>query len=395
MDANYIRGKTNPALPQSRRFSSAGGINYHEGTMATQCKDRFDYQTKDIKTCPSFSPFKNSTNGNTTQKKEISYLDLFCGIGGFRFAVNQAGKDGKISSRCVLSSDIDTDCQKAYLANFGEIPAGDIKAIKSEEIPNHDILLAGFPCQPFSICGDMKGFEDMRGTLFFEIARILKEKQPQAFVLENVKLLAGHNQGKTLERIIQTLRNIGYHNVSYRILNALDFGLPQKRERIFIVGFKEPKPFEWPEGNVPMTPLKDILEKKAPTRFYASEYIRKSRLKQLKPRKETTIWHENKAGHVSAYPYSCALRAGASYNYLLVNGERRLTPREMLRLQGFPDDFQIACNDSQTRKQAGNSVPVPVVAAVIKNVFKAMEWGDARQSKSGNGISKERLTAFK
>jgi DNA (cytosine-5)-methyltransferase 1 len=137
-------------------------------------------------------------------------------------------KEKRATPKCVFSCDIDPDCQKAYAANFGHIPAGDIKQVEAMDVPDHEILLAGFPCQPFSICGDMKGFEDTRGTVFFDIARILQEKQPQAFVLENVKLLAGHNRGRTLARIIQTLGELGY-KTDYRVLNALDFGLPQKR----------------------------------------------------------------------------------------------------------------------------------------------------------------------
>jgi len=250
---------------------------------------------------------------------------------------------------------------------------GDITNFSAEDIPNHDILLAGFPCQPFSIIGKRKGFEDMRGTLFFDIARILREKQPSAFVLENVKLLVGHNKGKTFARILETLRECGY-KVSHRVLNALDFGLPQKRERVFIIGFRKAGHFEWPSGDIPMKPLSDILEKNVPEKYYASERIRKKRLKKCKPTKELTIWHENKSGNISANPFSCALRAGASYNYLLVNGTRRFTPREMVRLQGFPDSFKIVCNDSQARKQAGNSLPVPVAKDILKNVIRACGW---------------------
>jgi DNA (cytosine-5)-methyltransferase 1 len=300
--------------------------------------------------------------------KTIRFIDLFCGIGGFRYAIEGGAHKIGVEAECVLSSDIDPDCQKAYEANFGERPAGDIRKIAADSIPDHDILLAGFPCQPFSIIGHRKGFEDTRGTLFFEIARILEAKKPQALVLENVKLLAGHNGGKTLSRIMEALRDLGY-SADRRVLNALDFGLPQKRERIFIVGFKSPRDFEWPKGGIPMTPLRDILERRVPAKFYASDYIRKRRLALHPPTKEPTIWHENKAGHISAYPYSCALRAGASYNYLLVNGERRLTPLEMLRLQGFPDSFKIVRNDGQTRRQAGNSLPVPVAESVLSQVF--------------------------
>jgi len=313
--------------------------------------------------------------------KIIRFIDLFCGIGGFRYAIEKVAEKLGVQTECVLSSDIDPSCREAYAANFGEKPKGDIHQIDSETVADHDILLAGFPCQPFSIIGHRKGFEDVRGTLFFEIARILEAKKPKAFVLENVKLLAGHNGGKTLARIMEVLRNLGYY-ADCKIFNALDFGLPQKRERIFIVGFREPVVFEWPSGGNKMTPLCDILEKDIPKEFYASEYIRKRRLSKQTPTKEPTIWHENKAGHISVYPYSCALRAGASYNYLLVNGERRLTPREMLRLQGFPDSFKIVCNHSQTRRQAGNSLPIPVAESVLLNVFSSLGWKNNSESKS-------------
>lgn len=316
----------------------------------------------------------------------IRYIDLFCGIGGFRVAINQAATANSFVPECVFSSDIDEHCQLAYEANFGDKPHGDIKTVNENSIADHDLLLAGFPCQPFSIIGHMKGFEDTRGTLFFDIARIIKAKRPKAFVLENVKLLVGHNGGRTLARIMETLRELGYQ-VVYRVFNALKFGLPQKRERVFIVGFREPTLFDWPTHEVPMQPLAKVLEKRVPDRFFASDYIRKRRWDVLKPTKEPTIWHENKGGNISAHPFSCALRAGASYNYLLVNGERRLTPREMLRLQGFPDSYKIVCNESQTRKQAGNSVPVPVVEAVLSKVFQAGVW------KESNGIYSKRIAA--
>ncbi|NJK90978.1 MAG: DNA (cytosine-5-)-methyltransferase [Blastochloris sp.] len=305
---------------------------------------------------------------------EIRYVDLFCGIGGFRYALEQAARKRSMLLNCVFSSDIDSECQKSYQANFGELPHGDITRIYESSIPNHDILLAGFPCQPFSIIGHKKGFEDTRGTLFFDIARILSAKRPKAFVLENVKLLAGHDQGKTLKKILSTLHELGY-DTHHRILNALDYGLPQKRERIWIVGFLEPNLFAWPEGSDHRPTLETILESKVPAKFYASKHIQDKRFQALTKTSQPMIWHENKAGHISAHPYSCALRAGASYNYLLVNGERRLTPREMLRLQGFPESFQIVCSDSQTRKQAGNSLPVSVAEAVLYNVLEALDWG--------------------
>jgi DNA (cytosine-5)-methyltransferase 1 len=297
---------------------------------------------------------------------KIRYIDLFCGIGGFRIAATQVLKKLRVTSECVFSCDIDPFSRKAYFENFGENPAGDIRDVDAGSIPAHDLLFAGFPCQPFSIIGNGKGFKDTRGTLFFDIARIIEAKRPKAFLLENVKRLASHKHGETLKRIIQTLKGLGYH-VDYKILNALDYGLPQKRERVFIVGFHKAIPFLWPEKVLSCIPLSDILEPDVDQKYYASEYIRKRRWARHTPKVLPSIWHENKAGNVCSYPYSCALRAGASHNYLLVNGERRLTPREMLRLQGFPGSFKLAVPDSQTRKQAGNAVPVNVVRAVLES----------------------------
>ena len=308
----------------------------------------------------------------------VRFIDLFCGIGGIRLAAEGALRRLNIRSACVFSSDIDIDAQHAYQANFGERPRGDITAIHETEIPDHDLLLAGFPCQPFSIIGGMKGFEDTRGTLFFDISRILKLKRPKVFVLENVKMLRGHDGGRTLEHILRVLRELDY-TVDYRVLNALDFGLPQKRERIFIVGIHNStttsSPLVWPAGADVNVPLAALLtpHNQVPLSYFASARIRHRRLLQIasKVPESPTIWHENKAGHISAYPFSCAQRAGASYNYLLVDGKRRLTEREMLALNGFPESYKIVCNYQATRKQAGNSVAVPCVEAVIRAALKA------------------------
>lgn len=303
----------------------------------------------------------------------IKCIDLFCGIGGFRLAADQGCQNLNIETEWVFSSDIDGDAQATYFANFGEQPHGDITQINARDIPDHDIAFAGFPCQPFSICGDRKGFDDIRGTLFFNIAQILMEKRPSVFVLENVKQLVSHNKGHTFERMIEVLENIGY-TVHYQILNALDFGIPHKRERVFIVGFRNPVEFYWPNYKIPMKPLEYLLEDSVSEFYYASEQIRNNRLAKFSGERPTyaTIWHENKAGHISVYPYSCAMRAGASYNYLLVNGERRLTEREMLRLLGFPDSFKIVKNYSSMRKLTGNSVVIDCVKAVINVVLDAL-----------------------
>ena len=296
--------------------------------------------------------------------ERLRFIDLFCGIGGFRVAFEEACRDNGLVGECVFSSDIDPYAQQTYAANFGEVPMGDITKVDERDIPDHDILFAGFPCQPFSIIGQKRGFEDTRGTLFFDIARILAAKKPKAFVLENVKQLAGHDNGRTLEVILETLKGLGYH-VFHKVLNALDYGLPQKRERVIIVGHKEPIGFEFPEKQKNYTPLSEILEASADESFYLSDRIREKRQAAHQSKHFPSIWHENKAGNISSYPYSCALRAGASYNYLVVNGERRLTPREMLRLQGFPDSYKIALPDRHIRKQAGNSVPVRMIQAVL------------------------------
>jgi DNA (cytosine-5)-methyltransferase 1 len=300
--------------------------------------------------------------------EKIKFIDLFCGIGGFHVAMDEACQENELISDCVFSSDIDTFCQDSYEVNFGQRPIGDITKVDEKEVPDHDILFAGFPCQPFSIIGQMQGFNDIRGTLFFDIARIIKHKQPKAFVLENVKQLIGHDKGRTLKTIIKTLQELGYH-VQYAVLNAIDYGLPQKRERVIIVGHKQPIMFSFPAPVRPFKPLSEILETRVDKKHFASDYILQKRKTKHKSAYKLSIWHENKAGNICSYPFSCALRAGASYNYLLVNGERRLTPREMFRLQGFPDNYQIITNDSQARKQAGNAVPVNIIKAVILKIL--------------------------
>jgi DNA (cytosine-5)-methyltransferase 1 len=306
----------------------------------------------------------------TAAQGELRCIDLFCGIGGFRYAAEHCGLN------CVFSSDIDEHCQRAYQTNFGDLPHGDITAIEPSEIPDHDILVGGFPCQPFSIIGERKGFADARGTLFFNVARIIEAKRPRGFVLENVKQLAGHNGGRTIKRIQSVLRDLGYA-VDWRILNALHFGVPQKRERIFIVGVRGGTlPFNWLFPVAPMRPLSDLLERNVPQKYFASSPIIKKRQATHQSDYKPAIWHENKSGNISSYPYSCALRAGASYNYLLVDGRRRLTPREMLRLQGFPDSYKIVTTDGQTRKQAGNAVPVPMATAVLTRLLAQIERED-------------------
>ncbi len=219
----------------------------------------------------------------------------------------------------MFACDIDYNARLAYQHNYGIEPKSDITAIDESEIPEHDMLLAGFPCQPFSIIGNRLGFDDVRGTLFFDIVRILKAKMPRTFVLENVKQLYSHNKGKTLKTIIITLELLGYA-VHCKVLNALDYGLPQKRERTIIVGFLDKNDFQFPTPTKQKT-LEEILESNVDNKHFASERIQKKRKASHNSDYSVAIWHENKSGNISSYPYSCALRAGASYNYLA--GKRR------------------------------------------------------------------------
>jgi len=298
-----------------------------------------------------------------------TFIDLFAGIGGMRIPFAELGGE------CIFSSEWDEFAQQTYRSNFDDMPAGDITKIDEAAIPDHDVLLAGFPCQPFSIIGNKHGFGDTRGTLFFDIERIIKKKQPQAFLLENVRQLVSHDKGRTFLVISKHLKELGY-TIYYKILNALDFDLPQKRERIFIVGFLEQIAYNFTIGTGKYKPLSEILEPddKVDASFFASERIRISRLKKCKIEPfYPSIWHENKGGNISVLPFSCALRAGASYNYLLVNGIRRFSGRELLRLQGFPEDFKIVVNITQLRKQTGNSVAVPVISAVAKKMQEALQ----------------------
>jgi len=296
----------------------------------------------------------------------FSFIDLFAGIGGIRLGFESVG------GHCVFSSEFDENACKTYEANFGEHPSGDITKIAAKDIPDFDVLLGGFPCQAFSIIGKKEGFENETcGTLFFEIERILKEKRPKAFMLENVRNLTAHDKGNTFKVIRTHLEALGY-TVYAKVLNALDYGVPQKRERIIIVGFKDNILFAFPDP-IPVSRRKTLKDK---------DRIRESRLMRLKDPNypKPYISHENMAGSITPHPYSSCLRAGASANYILINDERRPTEREMLRIQGFPDDFKIVVPYSQIKHQTGNSVAVPVIKAVARQMINALKQFESNKA---------------
>lgn len=303
--------------------------------------------------------------------KQFRFIDLFAGIGGIRLPFDELG------GRCVFSSEWDKAAAATYRANFGEMPSGDITQIPAEIIPSHDLLLAGFPCQAFSIMGKMKGFEDTRGTMFFEIERILNYHRPRVILLENVKQLVSHDGGRTFRVILDRLASLGYYT-KWQVLNALDFGLPQKRERVIIVGFRRETDYYRFNFDFQKQPynLATILEKDEdvdPSLFASDMIVNKRRMSvEGKEVFYPSMWHENKSGNISVLDHACALRTGASYNYQLVNGIRRPSSRELLRLQGFPDSYKIIVSHQEIRRQTGNSVAVPMIRMVARKIYNIL-----------------------
>lgn len=310
-------------------------------------------------------------------KEKFKMIDLFAGIGGIRLGFQKHG------GKSVFASEWDKFAAKTYKLNYGEEPAGDISLISPEEIPDHHILLAGFPCQPFSQAGLRKGFEDTRGTLFFEIAKILKEKRPQAFLLENVKQLRGHDKGRTLETILQVLREELNYTVYYEVLRAADFGVPQNRERIYIVGFNnETVPFASFEFPIPTrvpTRVGDILEEYVNEKYTISDRLYEGHLRRKKEHKEKgngfgfSLFNAD-----SPYTNTISARYYKDGSEILIDqgpdkNPRKLTPSECAKLQGFPKDFVIPVSDTQAYRQFGNSVSVPVVELIAKNMVETIE----------------------
>lgn len=314
-------------------------------------------------------PFQN--NGN----EKFDFIDLFAGIGGIRIPFQELG------GKCVFTSEWDKFAQKTYRINFGEQPAGDITQINEEEIPHFDILLGGFPCQPFSQAGLKKGFADTRGTLFFEIERIINYHRPKAFLLENVKQLKGHNKGRTLAVILNHLEAMNYY-VKYDVLRAGDFGVPQNRERIYIVGISKDHfdlpddfDFKFPVATHEKTRVGNILELEVDEKYTISDALWEGH----KRRKKEHVEKGNGFGYSlfnaeSEYTNTISARYYKDGSEILIDqGEnrnpRKLTPRECARLQGFPEKFIIPVSDTQAYKQFGNSVAVPVIRAVAKRII--------------------------
>lgn len=304
----------------------------------------------------------------------VKIVDLFAGIGGIRLGVEQAFG----SVNCVFTSEIDKHAVTTYKANFRDSHIfGDIKQIDENDVPDHDILLAGFPCQPFSQAGLKKGFTDTRGTLFFDIERILLAKQPKAFLLENVKQLKGHDKGRTFQTIIDHLNKADY-KVFYEILKARDFGIPQNRERIYIVGFLDHSiNFEFPKPTNLPTRVGDILDDVVDEKYTISDKLWSGH----KRRKELNKLNGKGFGYglfnkESAYTNTISARYYKDGSEILIEQEgknpRKLTPREAARLQGFPEKYVIPVSDAQAYKQFGNSVAVPVIKAIAMQMKKAL-----------------------
>lgn len=330
--------------------------------------------------------------------KQMKFIDLFAGIGGFRIALEREG------NKCVFSSEINKYCQQVYNDNFGTIPFGDITKIEAKEIPDFDILTAGFPCQPFSYAGRLEGFEDKtRGTLFFDVLRIIKEKQPKMFLLENVKGLKSHEKGTTMNTILTALEGAGYF-VHWAILNSHDFGVPQKRERWYCVGFNKDIHFEFPKGTNSSTTLRDIIDINLEDKKLSITDFEKERIKHHFASSDIRVQHDNskyapntKKGKYGVYSYlkpdgtlrfhigdvaktqiqeayycsldSVAPAIIATREPKLWDIARRLSVDECRKLQGFPSNFKFTVSDLQAKKQLGNSIAVPVVEAIVKNMM--------------------------
>lgn len=312
------------------------------------------------------------------------FIDLFAGIGGIRTAFQPYGE-------CVFSCEWDVKAQETYEANFGERPVGDIRQVDEKEVPDHDILLAGFPCQPFSIAGVSKknslgrqhGFlDDTQGTLFFDIARIIKEKQPQAFLLENVKNLKSHDKGNTFKVIKKVLEEELGYTVYSEVINAKGL-VPQNRERLYMVGFKKPLKFEFPDVPKEGPAIRTILEENVDDKYTLSDKL----WEYLQAYKEKHNKKGNGFGYglvnLDSYSRTLSARYYKDGSEVLIpqkgKNPRKLTPRECARLQGFPETFKIVVSNTAAYKQFGNSVAVPVVRLIAEKMVQAIERDELLQ----------------
>ena len=316
--------------------------------------------------------------------EKVNYIDLFCGVGGFRHALNSP------NTRCVFSSDIDPDARLIYGQNWGEIPAGDISQVEVAEIPAHDVLCGGFPCQPFSISGNQGGFEDARGTLLHEILRIARHHQPRVLFLENVKNFLGHADGKTLATTLRLLNRVGY-DVHYSLLNASYYGVAQKRERVYFVCFRKDlgiTDFQFPKPSDEDVAVEDIVLPGNDPRLddliiERTDLRMKENLPADRENRTLRIGTVGKGGQgervYSPKGHAITLSAfgggiGAKTGMYLMDGKiRRLHPEECRRLMGFPDGFKLHDRPNVSYKQFGNSVAVPVVREVFKSIEQVLE----------------------
>lgn len=316
-----------------------------------------------------------------------TFIDLFAGLGGFHLALESAG------AQCVYANEWDKHAQDAYFQNFGIMPDGDITQVDENQIPDHDILCAGFPCQSFSISGKKLGFQDSRGTLFFDVARIIKAKRPKVALLENVKNFASHDGGRTIAVVEATMRELGY-TFNYRVLNAVDYGIPQKRERVYMVCFREdlpntdfafPKPFKLTRHVVDFllddeSLVADLYVDRQDTVY---NYISDNRYSS----KSIRLGIVNKGGQgeriystkgiaitFSAYGGGIFAKTGG---YLINGKPRRLHPRECARLMGYPDSYKICARNNQAYKQFGNSVVVDVLQYIVIEIGNTLLDRDA------------------
>lgn len=319
------------------------------------------------------------------RKKDLEgykFIDLFSGLGGFRLALEY------YRAECVFSSDIDDKVNAVYYKNFKDKPAGDITKIDAKDIPDHDILCAGFPCQSFSISGKKLGFNDSRGTLFFDVARIVKEKKPKVVILENVKNFTTHDNGNTLKVVEATMHELGY-TFFYKVLNAVDFGIPQNRERVYMISFRKDlniKKFNFPISKSENINLKDILLKNSNIGKEIIMY-EKGNIKEFpgkpKDRKPIRIGIIGKGGQgeriysTKGSAITISANGGGRFaktgGYLIGNKIRKLHPRECARLMGFPDSYILAKSFNQSYKQLGNSVVIPVLVEIIKEIKQVIK----------------------